>query len=459
MAEGGAHNTTDDDGVGAQPASRKFASLIKSIERSCEYINSSNIDNLDYTRACVRYERLLDHWKEFNDLFYHLMDKSTDELAGKYEAEFARIEDVYIEGLSLIRIHIDGVRPVTEESGRDGQISAANSESGRQAMTVNVKMPLQMHDIKNTWGFFDGSYRKWKGFRDRFVDAVHDNEEIKDSFKFAKLKDSLTESAAKAFGEWELNKDCYHDAWERLNKLYNHKYLICKEHIHELFNLPVLDKEPSANQLRHMTNVTHEQIRQLRSHGIPVDQWDMLICVILHDRLQNEIGRQWELTRSSEMPTAVEMLDFLDKQATALSNFILNEPEIKVSSGRASSKSSVESGKNTRPTSTGAIKKHFPCECCSGDHALYKCDNFLSLNLSARWDFIRKRQLCPNCMKRGHGKENCYSVKCSDVRCLKEPNHNSTLCTFKQVHKAAFPVGITEDWSTKDKKNKKKKGG
>lgn len=188
-----------------------------------------------------------------------------------------------------------------------------------------------------------------------------------------------------------------------------------------------------------MSNVTHEQIRQLKANDIPVEHWDMIICVILHDRLQNETGRQWDLARKSEKPTAKEMLEFLDKQAAALAHVVPKRDRITVTipNKQASGQNygqnyGQNSGQTYGQAVGGAIPKRYPCKLCGKDHPLFLCDQFLALNLVGRRDAVLRLNVCTNCLKSGHEPEACWQKGCPDNRCKAAPLHNSTLCIYKQ---------------------------
>lgn len=477
-ADPNAANATDERSR-AQPASRKYKTIIKSLKRYCDFISSPELDNLDFIRSDVRYEQLTEKWKELNELHLEIIDNADDAAADTYEQMLAETEDRFIEALSLLRIHIDNVRPLPVPSNAgDDNGKQSSQDSGKQQINVQVKYPEP--PIKNVWGKFDGDLTTWKGFHDRYVAKLHSKDEHDAATKYMHLKKSLFGEAAQVFGDGEPNAATYMEAWERLCKVYNRPYQICRAHVQQLQNLPVLTEPSTAAQLRNMTSNTLEQLRQLKAHGINVEAWDIFICTVLHDRLKNETGRQWELNRKSETPTAVEMIEFLDKQADALAgmneNVTPSNFTVSIKNDRMHRSQSKESGKSSRSSSVGKpfvkpTKKHFPCEACNGDHMLYDCPQFDALNLNGRKDFVDRRNLCPNCFKRGHGKENCYSVKCGDTRCKKDPAHNSTLCPFKQTPKQTpLMVSVrhdTDDWARSEgawalpaaQTNKQKKKG
>lgn len=436
------------------PASRKYASLIRSIRRQWDFASSERFDNIDFIRTEVRYDLLCDQWKELNELHLDIMDKATEAEAKEYEEMYVQAEDKYIECLSLFRIRMDQTRPIPQP-GLEG--TSQDGTDPKRPITVQVKM--QSQEIKNNWGKFDGDLTKWKGFCDRFTAAIHENKDVDPSFKYTYLKNSLVGKAADTFGQGtESNAATYGEAWDRLNKVYNQKYLICRAHIQTLLSMPMHKGAPASEHLSTLVNTTHEQIRQLRSHDIPIDQWDMLICAVLHERLPYETSRQWDLHRSSETPTATEMLEFLDKQVTALTGLGNAAPEnlrITISNDRSRQQRNAGSSRlpsrSSTPSGTQTGQMYFPCEVCKTgkSHPLYECETFRLMNHNSKWDHVRRNQLCPNCFKRGHGKENCYSVKCNDGRCAADPAHNSLLCPNKigGKPKPVTPVNQSAGWA------------
>lgn len=473
--------------VRAGPASNQYQALIQNIGKLCDYAGSEQMDQINYMRLNIRHDRLMDLWDKLNELHLQLIDGVDDATARARQDQLSDIEDRYMEALAIIRNRLDELRPIAAHSikGTEDSVSVTGQPPAVGAsvpMSVQVKMPLQQHDIKNTWGKFDGTITKWKGFHDRFVAAIHLNNDISSAYKYSYLKMSLVGNAEKEIGDWETDEASYAAAWERLKKMYDRKYVICGEHIRALYELPMLTKPVASAQLQHMASVTHEQIRQLRSQGVPVEQWDMWICHLLHERLDEETGRLWDLARKSETPTALEMLDFLDDHAAAslrsrrpgltvtVSNERATQPQR--NRGNSGSRGRDRGTSASRPPtpSGGAIRKRFRCEMpnCQSDHPLYVCPDFKALNFNARKEFVNQRSLCHNCFKRGHGKENCYQIKCSLPACMRDPSHNSLLCPNKQPVKQVASVQHEEDWgrdgawalptaTNSDKKKDKKK--
>lgn len=435
-------------------------SAIGAIRRLVEYARQDAFMDSDGEEIDVRLERLEQAWTRFNEIHTEMMEAL---VAGDMdEAEQAMIdtEALYDEAKTAFRRRLVFLR----QQELAAQAEIAGHANQQPQIAVQVQMPVQQHDMKNTWGEFDGSLTKWQGFHDRFVAAIHDNEQVSPAFKFLYLKKSLTGKAARTMGEWQLTDDNYHEAWERLKQLYNKKYPICRELLRQFIRLPPLQQEPRSDDLQRMSNTTHETLRQLKAQGLPVEQWDMFVVHMLHDRLDSETAKQWELQRQSETPTAAQMLEFLDKQAAAISNINserrfrhpdsdskerlsrhdsgrFNRLESERASKRLGSQqrnsaaSTPSKPKTNAPAGSSTPARRHKCEACNDEHQLFSCEQFKALSLRARKEFVHEKQLCENCLKRGHNVDSCFQQACP--RCPGELMHNSVLCPTRDTNRPA----------------------
>ncbi|XP_036336161.1 uncharacterized protein LOC118746416 [Rhagoletis pomonella] len=283
-------------------------SLCKSISRIMEYCQHAEFKNATLEQVKVRAEKLEAYYARFVDAHEKQLDQDATQ-ASTYDDIAALVESRYFTAQALLAVKIKELTPVSAPILHE-----------QQPFAVQVNIPYQQHDLKNTWGNFDGTLTMWSGFRDRFSAGIHENKNVSPAFKFSYLKKSLIGRAAQTLGEWQLTDDNYIEAWERLKQLYDRKYPICREHLRQFIRLPVIGGVPRAHELQRMSNVTHEVLRQLRAQGIRVDAWDMIIVHMLHERLDPDTSKQWELQRETETPTVKQMLDFLDRQAAALVN-------------------------------------------------------------------------------------------------------------------------------------------
>lgn len=118
----------------------------------------ANVQSLEFETTARKYYEL------YLDTVVQLPDEQQDAM----QAEFTRIQKLRVDTAAVF------LRLTKPLHGSGLNVSGIDLNETRQQNTINVVMPDQA--IKNTWGYFDGDYMKWKGFRDRFNSAVHDKE-------------------------------------------------------------------------------------------------------------------------------------------------------------------------------------------------------------------------------------------------------------------------------------------
>lgn len=431
------------------------AAARNAMRRIAAFIDDQAFQEAPHEAISVRLERLEELWLRFNEVQQEILEAIVGDDIAAPEDNMIQMEELYLNTKATFRQRIEQLRQQEQEA----QVRPAAPQA--QQIAVQVQMPVNQQDIKNTWGDFDGTITKWQGFRDRFVAAIHENEQVTPAYKFSLLKKSLTGKASKDFGEWQLTDANYLEAWQQLDQRYNRKYDVCRELLRRFFRLRSLQGEPSKDELQQMSNVTHETLRQLRAQGLPVEHWDMVIVYNLHERLDSETAKAWELQRDSETPTATEMLAFLDRQAAASSNegngrrfrspdSVRSDRSQRNDASRFNRFQNERSGQRkdgqqnnstSKPTTAsqsdskgaGAVARRHHCELCKGEHQLYNCERFMDLNLRSRKDYVRAQNLCENCLKRGHTIKYCYQKPCP--RCPGDQMHNSVLCPSRDVNK------------------------
>ncbi|XP_036319652.1 uncharacterized protein LOC118734064 [Rhagoletis pomonella] len=417
-------------------------SLSKTISRIEEYTRQPEFRDATLEQVKVRADKLEKYYERFIEAHQKQVECAPKK-ANKYDEMAAQVETFYFAAHSALIAKVNALKP-------------APPSAIQQPLAVQVNWPYQQHDLKNTWGEFDGTITKWPGFRDRFIAAIHSNDNVSPAFKFSYLKKSLVGKAARTLGEWQLTDDNYIEAWDRLKQLYDRKYPICREHLRQLFRLPAVEGSPRSNDLQRMSNVTHEALRQLRAQEIPVEGWDMIIVPILHERLDAETSKQWELQRQSETPTIKQLLDFLDRQASALANVAdVRRSRIHIRHEATGTSRGLEGNGERARRDQGsystAVKKAIACAACGRDHAIWTCGEFMGLTLRGREDLVNKNNLCRNCLKRGHMAGSCFQGVCP--RCSGQVKHNSLLCPKKEITKHALIVkNVDAPCTRKDKR-------
>lgn len=420
-----------------------------SIERAVAWVDSEEFMTRTSGQLLVRLNHLTAEWEAFYANNNNLISaahraNNVDEVA-IHAAVMATVEPLYLEAKSAIYTRMQELAPQPADHGIQQQPA--------QAAPQQIVVTLQgKHNVENTWGDFDGTLTKWRGFRDLFTDRVHNDADLAPAYKFKLLKNSLTGNAATSLGDWELTDENYAEAWDRLNHLYDQVYITGARLMRKLNNLIKLEK-PTGYHLQKMSNIGNEVYRQLRALQFPVEHVDFVFIFALHDRLDTETSTKWNLERNTERPTLINFLAFLDRQARALMGTQYNDNKVKDGKKRPSI---AEIAHVTPKRPKHALTAHKPneqntCALCKETHALFKCAKFLASSLTARKQVVKTNNLCLNCLRAGHLFRDCSYKEC--FRC--NIKHNSLLCPENPYNKVVASVSTENKVTTRSKFRKK----
>lgn len=416
------------------PALRLRNGAAHSIRNAVAFVNNPNFAQLLEQAVQNRLDYLNQVWARFQEnhkiLVQQAVEAEDDEGQQLHNELFDEIEELYLEIRNVITTRIHELQQPPEladdvqSNGGDGNENAAgndganandnqnnqnilnvqnNQQQQQQPIAQPVKIGQQPAQVQlqpiilrygadkkeNTWGEFNGNLTQWQGFNDRFK-TVHDDPDITAARKFQLLQCALTVKAAKALGEWQLTDNNFAEAWNRLNQLFSQKYQTSKELLWKFNSLQKLER-PLGPVLQKFSSVTHEVICQLRALEYPVQHYDLMCVHGLHDRLDPETSKAWELERAVETPSLEQMLNFLDRQAKALCGAYFAE---KKGEGRNKTESKGKSynGNRFEPSAKTKIRRQIKKDKKKVNRAP---------KLSARYA-KRKRILCINVMASKH---------------------------------------------------------
>lgn len=396
------------------------------IRRAAKFVDGERFNTLNSEGAEIRWKAVEEAWVEYKAAKAEVLKKTKEDDVQKLLDESDTVQENYFKSAAAYKPKINKEKPQDVEG-----------------LKINVQLPLQQDRVHNTWGMFDGDELKYQGFRDRFVAAVHSKDEITAAYKFQFLKGSLIGDAARDFGDWEPTDEGYAEAWDRFNKMYDKKYSIRRGHLRKFLQLKEIQAPATKDELKKLSVTTHDMLRQLRANGLPVEYWGFFIVHCLHERLDEQTKYRWELERNgNDNPSAIDMLCFIDREAEAAPEF-RRPSRTDNSTVRKVRDSSVGSARGTDKSTDAKKKVLHPCEVCTESHQIWDCPQFAALSLRSRREFVDNRNICPNCLKRGHKEKTCFQSKC--VRCPGAPAHNILLCPTREVNKTALPAMRVKD--------------
>lgn len=339
--------------------------------RSIRTVNNFTLEDNFNERLNIiirgREQHLQTAWNRFlenhNLLLQRALENQQEEEAEEHNQLFTETEGIYLDALARLQARIRIAEQIEEDDSEIGdgenvnvvdnndenvqnQMNEDNNEQNpnlepninqeqrhhgnqvdQQVLQPGAQLELLLQRLchgfsskkENTWGKFDGNLSRWQGFRDAFKAAVHDDEIIKPIFKFQLLKSSLEGRAAAALGEWQVTEQNYYEAWNWLNELYERKYQTSKQILFKLLHFQKLERA-SGFHIEKLVNVVQQVTRQLRAMNYPVQHYDLIFVHTIHEKLDQETSKEWELYRKSDAPTTKEMLEFLVQHGRALSS-------------------------------------------------------------------------------------------------------------------------------------------
>lgn len=427
----------------------------------------------------TRLNHLRNVWAKFERNHLLLVERANEneeaEEVQQHEALYTEIEDNYLDAEARLEDRIREVAEADEEQLSDHESNLEEDRNELERNNMNnepgnlreVEQPPQMQQLapqqgdnqlgaliqrmymglankkENTWGKFNGTWSQWQGFHDGFKAAVHDDPLITPVFKFQLLKSSLEGNAAAALGEWQITDRNYYEAWDFLTELYARQYQTSKQILWKLFDFPKLERA-SGKMIGKLNSTAQGVVRQLRAMEFPVEHYDLIFVHAIHDKLDAQTSKDWELFRKSEKPSLKEMLTFLQQHGRALSSAQYEEPEKSKDNrkrpfnGKNNQKGDYKRAKYTDSTSSHAEQKpdtkseNRKCKVCSEAHPVHKCPKFLKFSLAERKEKARELNLCFNCLFPSHNARDCTSSYCK--RCLNK-KHNSLLCDQNPYNK------------------------
>jgi hypothetical protein len=169
---------------------------------------------------------------------------------------------------------------------------------------------------------------------------------------------------------------------------------------------------------------------QALSVNIPVK--DQMLNHLMTATLDNETLQQWEqlTTARLDLPTTAELITFLEARCRTL-KLIQNVQSIKVTTASPRAQQATGS-KDSKSYCNMATPSQ--CTLCNESHKLLKCEKFHKLQPRQRFNHVRQKGLCFNCLQpfvKGH--------PCSQQHCrIRHKRHHSILHIAKQNQEASM---------------------
>lgn len=403
------HNPSFTFALDMDPLEQKRESYEKRMQATEQFCNNIS----DKTRISEIRKRL-----EKCEIIYNEYVKNEDKIMkfDNYDsAQFLNFEEMYfrVTGILEEKIHCDK---------KDGDNSNLNStichllETQKGLLETSRAGVYDLLPTKMKIDPFNGDsndphvYQKWITFHDLFSSSVHKNTKLSKSQKFQLLKSNLIADgeAHKIVSHLNISDVNYDDAWAKLNERYNKPKFLIASYIQTFLDQPKVTSVTAAH-IRNFANTCDEVRKGLNSLGPEANERDAFVVYIMLSKIDTETKRLWSIeSKNSNFPREDEFIEFLYSRADSL-----EMSQIGSNIDRKTLNSNNNVNKSQRLKSFHSSNSNKKCSRCSGNHSLYKCLEFKSLDAVERGKVVKNNSLCYNCLAQGHGVRDCKSkFKC-----------------------------------------------
>lgn len=268
---------------------------------------------------------------------------------------------------------------------------------------------------------FDGNLDEWFSFKNAFKAMVDSRTDIDKIVKFMYLRGCLVGSAANKISLLSVDQSSYESAWKALEGAYERRRILLAKYIDGIFDYPQL-VESSSKVLSEMLDTVRQHVTMLTL--LKISTPDYIIVRALEKALPSDIREKWEeALNPDQVPTLAEFYKFLESSIGRLQTMECETANRETSRGgkRFAARENQRSNKIRKgdPEARALVSESkLSCYYCQGAHTVYRCPAFGEMTTQQRWDAVKEKQLCRNCLRKHGG--NCKSINCK--RCDK-PHH------------------------------------
>ncbi|XP_037813119.1 uncharacterized protein LOC119604511 [Lucilia sericata] len=364
-------------------------------------ISCQCFEEMSYTELEVKLELLEQKYKQFETIQSELenIDESQieEDFRDKFEDIFCAAKAKIINKLSL---HKTTTNPLSST-----QINQHEPSSSR------AKVSLPRLELPS----FNGQLNQWLNFFNMFSVMVDKNDELSNVEKFQYLKSCLTGDASQLVQSLEVTANNYCKALDLLISRYDNKRYIFNSHIQEIFKIQRMSN-PNVIQLRNFVDCINGNLRALQSFASKNQISEGIILQLIVLKLDIEVATKWEeevsnnakqnSTDSFYLPTWGELSNFLERRCQSFDIIATNT-------------TSRSSQFIPRKQTSFVVSGDQYCNLCEGSdyHNPFKCSFFTNMDPISRYELVKRKGLCLNCLFPNHISNNCPSSnRCQHCR-------------------------------------------
>lgn len=405
------------------------------VKQLSDFALATKADPTKVAQFRIRYQSLANSVSLFEDLHLEIVSLITEQdsltLQWQLQTDFDDLQYGIKSIYSELGLDVGNEFVISSDDAGSVKSTASSRADSQTGNRHNVRLPRI--DIPK----FDGVISQWPRFFDLFRTLIHENDSLSNIERFQYLIASLTKEPALIVQNLPITSENYSIAYDSLISRYQNKRILFTNYWLALHNAPKLTSD-SSSDLRNLLSIFSENVSALDQGG-EVDLWDFTKLNFLLQKLDSSVRKQFEIQFcGNEMPTYSNLKEFLERQCKALETSALStrpleekkvftHPKQKLTVSKLHSKQA-----SSLVTSVNSSDRLLICVCCKKEHSVMKCDVFLQMSPKERHAFVKKSNLCYNCLSNSHILSRCNSK--SDCRVCHKKHHT-------YLH---FPTSVTD---------------
>lgn len=398
----------------------KRRALVKRMENLYDFAHNAKIDATKVSEFKIKCEKI-DNWYEaFDDLHMEIVTyvnkdnlQEQDDVQTKFDDMYSSIRTVLGEIKDSCQqqaqmqqtrlpervVHQTPAPSIVSQIGQFNSQESLQDGEALESTSSRIKLPRIQIDK------FDGSnIKQWPMFYDMFTALIHKNRDLTDVERFQYLVSYLSRDALSVVKNLPLTSENYHIAYQALIARYQNKRVLVTSYWQSIMNANRLTCE-SASAMRDLLSVFSENLAALELFDC--DMWDFTKLCVLLQKVDLATKRLFELEFSDDdIPTFEDLKQFLTRHCKALETTqMTSQMEHPVKKQTSSTRENSVKTKSAFVTTANKSA----CYVCKQSHPVTKCDEFLKRSPDERNDYVKRNQLCFNCLSDTHALRDCTS--------------------------------------------------
>ncbi|XP_050515058.1 uncharacterized protein LOC126890245 [Diabrotica virgifera virgifera] len=285
----------------------------------------------------------------------------------------------------------------------------------------NVKLP----ELRSP--FFSGEISEWTSFFEVFTKLITDDKQLSNAQKLIYLKSVLKNEPLKLIDNLEIIDSNFEIAVKNFCDRFENKYLIVNSHLNSLLSAPLVTK-PNTHTLRDFLTQIKSHLAALANLDVSSQLADLILINLFTQKLDYNTKRSFETERDiKKLPKLTEFLEFIERKCKVLENPVPERPHSpkQKQSSRFTSLNTVSN--NMQYSNNNQYFKCFLCQ--NNSHKIYTCQEFLNMTEDERYQTVKVKKACLNCLASGHSVSTCTSTS----NCAKCGRRHHSLIHFSNV--------------------------